>query len=69
MKLHDGPGGQVCPYNTTKSLQRLLLECSACTNIRVQTFQEIVDNTHVLWHAYISQRLQSLILKGHILLS
>jgi hypothetical protein len=48
MNVRDGPGGQVCPYNTTKSLQRLLLECSACTKITVQTFQEIVDHMHVL---------------------
>ena len=48
MKVRDGPGGQVCPYNTTKSLQRLLLEYSACTMITVQTFQEIVDHMHVL---------------------
>jgi hypothetical protein len=46
MKVRDGPGGQVRPYNTTKSLQRLLLECSACTKITVQTFQEIVDHMH-----------------------
>ena len=48
MNVRDGPGGQVCPYNTTKSLQRLLLECSACTKITVQNVQEIVDHMNIL---------------------
>jgi hypothetical protein len=47
MKLLGSPLCKACPYNATESHQHFLLECPAYTNIRDQSFQEIVDHMNV----------------------
>ena len=47
MKLRHSPLCEACPYNSTESLQHLLLQYPAYKIIRDNSFQEIVDHMNV----------------------